>query len=152
MNIVETADMWVISAKKRLCIHDIKDVSPGLTAQIEAEIDRFGLEVAGPWVFISHNLPENGRELFDWEMCRPIRKPARYDGALTVRRLEPVMAASTRYQGTMQGLFTKGYGPLLKDISFSRHVISGESREVYHSWSGQKGPYHEIEIQFVLSY
>lgn len=61
------------------------------------------------------------------------------------------MAASKLYQGTMQKLFTQGYAPLLEELSHSRYTPANESREVYHSWSGQKGPYHEIEIQFVLS-
>lgn len=57
MNIVETPDIWIITAQERLSIRDIKDVSFVLSQKIEEDITTHGMEVAGPWIFRSFDLP-----------------------------------------------------------------------------------------------
>ena len=103
-------------------------------------------------MFVSKLLPKDGKTAFDVRFCRPVQSADGYDGPFTVERLEPVMVASAVHQGTMRTLFTQGYAPLVRDIEFSRHAFSGESREIYHQWAGQGGRYHRIEIQFGLDY
>ncbi len=151
MDIKETPDFWVLRDKKRLRIPDIKKASSECATKIEAEIRSAGLEVDGPWVFISRHLPKDGKTFFDWEICRPVKKPAHYNGALELAHLEPIMVASRIHQGPLRTLFTKGYAPLVAELDASQHIYSGESREVYHEWNGPEAPRHTIEIQFGLS-
>lgn len=152
MKIVETPDMWVLSAARRLTIPEVRTAAAALTAAIDAEIERKGLKVAGPWVFVSHGLPRDGKTAFPCRFCRPVEPGAAYDGPFELVHLEPIMAASTLHQGPLRTLFTQGYAPLVQAIEKSRHAFSGESREVYHDWNGGKARYHRIEIQFGLKY
>ncbi|WP_026789482.1 GyrI-like domain-containing protein [Pleomorphomonas oryzae] len=151
MNIVETQDMWVLSAARRISIRDVAAVSAELGPMMLAEAEELGLTTAGPWVFISQNLPRDGKTPFDWRICLPIERPVAYAGQFEVRHLEPIIAASALHRGSLRTLFSKGYGPLVSEIEQSRHVFSGESREVYHDWRGPGSPYHLIEIQFGLA-
>jgi len=151
MEIKETPDMWALCAKRRLRIPDIKQAAAEYVPLIEKQIAKSGLKVDGPWLFISQNLPKDSKTSFDWEICRPVRQAASYDGTMELRHLEPIMVASKVHQGSLRSIFTKGYAPLVTEIEMSRHDFSGESREVYHSWNGPGAPYHNIEIQFGLS-
>ncbi|CAN7472830.1 hypothetical protein ASC89_17285 [Devosia sp. Root413D1] len=152
MDIKETEAMVVLSTSRRLTIAAIKQVSPEITGQLDAEIARSGLEIAGPWVFVARNLPRDSKTEFELRFCRPVRRADGYDGPFAVAHLEPIMVASAMHQGSMRTLFTEGYAPLVAAIEASRHVFSGESREIYHQWAGQGGRYHRIEIQFGLDY
>ncbi|QCM09332.1 hypothetical protein CFBP6625_02415 [Agrobacterium tumefaciens] len=151
MEIKETAEMWVVRIAKRLRIPDVKQAAAEYAPIIEKQIADHGLNADGPWVFISRNLPRDSKTLFDWEICRPVEKPARPDDAIALHHLEPIMVASAVHQGSLRSLFTKGYAPLVADIEMSRHHFSGESREIYHNWNGPGSSYHHIEIQFGLS-
>lgn len=152
MDIKETETMLVVSLARRLTIPEVRSAALEITAAIDEEIERYGLEVAGPWVFVSQHLPKDSKTAFDIRFCRPVVDADGYEGPFMLARLEPIMVASAMHQGTMRTLFTQGYAPLVRDIEFSRHAFSGESREVYHQWAGQYGRYHRIEIQFGLAY
>jgi hypothetical protein len=152
MDVKETEAMVVLSASRRLTIAEIKRVSSEITGQIDAEIARGNLEVAGPWVFVARHLPRDSKTEFELRLCRPVRSADGYDGPFAVECLEPIMVASAMHQGSMRTLFTEGYAPLIRDIELSRHAFSGESREIYHQWAGQGAKYHRIEIQFGLAY
>ncbi|MBS1180367.1 MAG: hypothetical protein H6Q99_247 [Proteobacteria bacterium] len=151
MNIVETEAMWVLSAARRISIRETAIVSAELSLAMLAEVEERGLTKAGPWVFIAHNLPRDGKTLFDWRICLPIERPATYAGRFELLHLEPIIVASAVHRGSLRTLFSRGYGPLVSEIERSRHVFSGESREVYHDWRGSDSPYHLIEIQFGLA-
>jgi len=151
VNIVETQDMWVVSAARRIRIRDVATVSAELSPAMSAEVGELGLTKAGPWVFIAQDLPRDGKTLFDWRICLPIERPAAYTGRFDLLHLEPIIVASALHRGSLRTLFSKGYGPLVSEIEQSRHIFSGESREVYHDWRGPESSYHLIEIQFGLA-
>ena len=151
MNIIETQDMWVLSASRRIPIRDVATVSAELSPAMMTEVDELGLTTSGPWVFIAHGLPRDGKTPFDWRICLPIQRPAAYAGRFELMHLEPIIVASALHRGSLRTPFSKGYGPLVSEIERSRHVFSGESREVYHDWRGPGSPYHLIEIQFGLA-
>lgn len=151
MQIVETEDMWVLSIARRLAIRDVGTVAEELSPVLLQEAEALGIRQAGPWTFIARNLPRDGKTLFDWRICLPVDKPDRYAGALDLIHLEPIIVASATHRGSLRTLFSRGYAPLVADIEHSRHVFSGESREVYHDWRGAGAPYHLIEIQFGLA-
>jgi hypothetical protein len=151
MHIKETDAMRVLSVTRRLTIPQVKTESAALAPVIEAEMDRAGLAPAGPWIFIAQNLPRDAKTHFDWRICRPVTGGDDYRGTLDLIDLEPIMVASALHQGPMRSLFTQGYAPLVTAIEMSRHNFSGESREIYHRWTGQGARYHEIEIQFGLA-
>ena len=151
MEINETPDRWVLCVKTRLGIPDIKQAAIEYAPQFEKQIVESAQKVAGPWLFVSHNLPRDSKTFFDWQMCRPVEKPERYDGAIELHHLESIIVASTMYQGSLRSLFTQGYAPLVAEIEMSRHIFSGESREVYHGWNGPGASYQRVEIQFGLA-
>ncbi|KSV71541.1 hypothetical protein N185_04830 [Sinorhizobium sp. GW3] len=141
----------MLSIARRLTIPEVKTESAVLAPVIEAEMKRAGLTPAGPWIFVAKDLPKNAKTLFDWRICRPVTGGKPYRGELELIELESIMVASTLHQGPMRSLFTQGYAPLVAAVEISRHNFSGESREIYHRWSGQGARYHEIEIQFGLA-
>ena len=152
MEIKETAAQRVLSCQRRLSIAEIRLVAAEVTPVIAAEAERLGLEVDGPWTFIAHGLPKDGHTKFDLRFCLPARGEAgAVDGDFDLLDLEPIMVAASTYQGPLRSLFTRGYRPLVTEIENSRHVFSGESREIYHDWGRDGAGYQKIEIQFGLS-
>ena len=151
MQIVETEDMWVLSVARRLAIRDVGAAAAELSPALLREAEALGIRQAGPWTFIARNLPKDGKTMFDWRICLPVDKPDQYAGALDLIHLEPIIVASATHRGSLRTLFSRGYAPLVADIEHSRHVFSGESREVYHDWRGPGSPYQRIEIQFGLA-
>lgn len=152
MKIVETEGVWVLSAARRISISQVKDVAAELWWQIDAEIERAGMVATGPWIFTAHDLPKNGKTLFDWRICRQVLAPLVYEGRFELIHLESIVVASGMHRGTIRTLFTQGYAPLLTAITELRHAFSGESREIYHRYDGPNASYHEVEIQFGLAY
>ena len=104
MDVKETEAMVVLSASRRLTIAEIKRVSSEITGQIDAEIARGNLEVAGPWVFVARHLPRDSKTEFELRFCRPVRNADGYDGPFAVECLEPIMVASAMHQGSMRTL------------------------------------------------
>ncbi|UYQ70457.1 hypothetical protein OF122_10195 [Pelagibacterium flavum] len=151
MEIKETQDLWVLRERSRLRIPDVKNSAAKYAVTIDEQIMEAGLEIDGPYLFISHNLPKDSKTFFDWEICRPVKKTERYEGKLELAHLEPIMVASKVHQGSLRTLFTKGYASLIAELDMSRYIYSGESREIYHGWSGPGASYHNIEIQFGLA-
>ncbi|MGV8955233.1 MAG: hypothetical protein ACOH2M_29325 [Cypionkella sp.] len=151
MEIKATEAMRVIYCERRIALPQVPTTSAEVSPLIEGEIARCAMQIAGPWVFIAHNLPKESKTLFNLRICRPVRFEGPYDGPATMLDLEPIMVASALHQGSIRTLFTQGYAPLLAEIDRSRHVHSGESREIYHAWNGAKAKYHSIEIQFGLA-
>jgi hypothetical protein len=151
MEIKETPDMWVLRIARRLCLRDVKHAAAECGGLITRQIERSGLTVAGPWVLVARHLPRDRRTPFDWAICRPVEKPAAYEGEIALVHLEPIIVAAAVHRGPVRTLFSQGYAPLVAAIERSRHDFSGESREVYHDWRGPGAPYQKIEIQFGLS-
>lgn len=151
MNIIETPDMWVLRMTRRLTIPQVKHAAAECAPVIDRVIEAAGLLVAGPWTFIAEGLPKDGKTPFDWQICRPVAEPEGYDGPLELCHVPPTIAASRLHQGSLRTLFTQGYAPLVAEIEMSRHVFSGQSREVYHGWHGPGSSYQKIEIQFELA-
>ncbi|WP_354042066.1 hypothetical protein [Devosia sp. UYZn731] len=152
MKIIETEDLWVLVRSRRLTIPQVKAAAAEMCPQIDFEIERSGMIGTGPWIFLSHNLPKDGKTLFDWRCCRPVSRPTDYEGRCELLHLEPIMVATYMHQGPIRTLFTQGYAHLVREIEASRHEFSGESRELYHHYDGPKAGYHKIEIQFGLAY
>lgn len=151
MNIIETQDMWALRMRRRLTIAEVRHAAGECAPLIDRAVEDFGLAVAGPWTFIAHGLPKDGKTPFDWQICRPVIAPENYEGPVELCHFPSIIVASRLHQGALRTLFTQGYAPLVAEIEMSRHVFSGQSREVYHGWNGPGASYHRIEIQFELA-
>lgn len=151
MLIKDTEEMWVLQVGRRLCIPEVRDFAAEYAPLIDRQISASNLTVVGPWHFISQWLPRDGKTPFDWRICRPVARPTAYDGSIELRHLEPIVVAARTHLGSLRTLYTQGYAPLIAEIEMSRHVFSGESREVYHDWSGPGSSYQRIAIQFGLA-
>jgi len=150
LEIKETELLRGLVMRREVTIPEIRSTAAELTSLVEADAARHGLQPVGPWVFIAHGLPRDSKTRFQLTLLRPVPAVS-YGGELELVELEPVVVASATHQGPMRSLFTQGYAPLVRDIELSRHVFSGESREIYHQWAGQGARYNRIEIQFVLA-
>ena len=151
MEVKYTSDMWGLLVRRKLRISDIRQTASEISPLIEDQIKEEKLQINGPWLFISYNLPKNGKTFFDWEIFRPVQKPDNYYGKIELCHLLPIKVASIDYRGTLRSLFTKGYMPFVAAIEASHHNFSGESREVYHFWDTDTSMQNHIEIQFGLS-
>jgi hypothetical protein len=148
---IETSPaLVVVKRRRRLSIPEIARAGAELGPEIDGAIAASGLEVAGPWMFVSHGLPRDPLSLFDWEICRPVRAPEgrAVDG---IDALPAVRVATRTFEGPLSGLFAEGYAPLLSGIAEAGLALSGESREVYHLWEGDPERMARVAIQFVLA-
>ena len=145
---VESTD--VIFGSEYITIPEIGKWSELITPLVLAEVERYGLEVSGDWIFISYGRNGGPAARMVHEYCLPVRNIRDYKGALSVKTLPPFRCAYAGYKGDLSpemfgGL---GYAPLVEKISGSGKAFTGESREVYRRWIPPDSPDNEIEIQF----
>ncbi|MCB8819937.1 hypothetical protein [Microvirga rosea] len=142
--------MTVLSAERTITIPMIAHASAQLCPALLREAEQHGFLIDGPWIFVSHDLPTDQHTEFRVEFCLPVSAGIPYQGNYALKSLAPILCASGRYNGPLQDLFSDGYGPLLRSITSAGHVLSGESREIYHRWQGPDLRDNQIEIQFGL--
>lgn len=141
--------MTVLYAEQELSIPEVSIYGEKFGTEMMHEVEKYGLRVAGPWVFISYNLPKNSKDRYRAEFCLPIVNGASYAGGLfSVKSLSHFPCAFVEYNGKLRQLFTKGYQPLVREIVAAKMSFTGESREIYHAWFGPDSPENRIEIQF----
>lgn len=141
--------MIVMYVTQELTIPEVGAYGEKYGSEIMAEVERHGLRVAGPWVFISYNLPRNGKDRYVVDYCLPILNSDEYSGNMfSIRLLSSFSCAYLEYRGKLKQLFTKGYQPLVQEIVAAGAKFTGESREVYHSWAGPNSVENRIELQF----
>lgn len=146
------APMTVLYARQELTIPQVGIYAEQYGAQMMEEVRQYGLQVAGPWVFISYNLPENGQQRYTVEFCLPISNAEAYAGdRFAVRTLDSFPCAYAEYSGKLDQLFTEGYQPLIHEIVAAKLPFTGESREIYHCWASPQSPDNRIEIQFGIA-
>lgn len=143
--------MTVLYASQELTIPEIGMFGAKYGCAIHGEVDTYGLEVTGPWMFIGYNLPKNKTDRFVVDFCLPVRETGDYAGKFAIKSTGTFSCASSLYQGKLQHLFTRGYGPLVAEITASGARFTGESREIYHSWIGPESPENRIELQFGIA-
>ena len=143
------APMTVLYARQELTIPEVGIYAQQYGAQMMAEVEQYGLQVVGPWVFMSYNLPKNAKQRYTAEFCLPIDSGETYvDGRFAVKALGSFPCAYAEYRGKRRQLFTQGYQPLVREIVAANLPFTGESREIYHSWIGPNSSDNRIEIQF----
>lgn len=151
MRIGTTNEIWALCRQRRLRIPEIGQAAAALAPEIEQQRERQGLQAGGPWHFVSRGLPKDGETLFDWSICRPVIRAGQENGAAGLCHLPAVPVASVIHAGPLATLFGEGYAPLLAAIRESGRTLTGESREVYHDWTGTGEDRQTIEIQFCLA-
>lgn len=144
--------MTVLFIRQELTIPEVGSYGEKFGAAIMAEVKQHNLQVIGPWLYISYNLPKNGKDRYVVDFCLPVQDASNYSGRqVAVKTLDSFSCACTTYTGKLRQLFTKGYQPLVQEIIAAGDQFSGESREVYHSWSGSNSADNCIELQFGVS-
>ena len=141
--------MTVLYAEQELTIPEVGIYGEKYRAEFTQEVEKYGLRVLGPWIFISYHLPKNGRDRYRAEFCLPLGNgEAHAGGKYPIKSLSRFPCAFVEYNGKLRQLFTKGYQPLVREIAAAKMSFTGESREVYHSWIGPNSQENRIEIQF----
>jgi hypothetical protein len=146
------APITVLCAPQELTIPEIGTYGERHGRELLADVEKYQLRIAGPWIFVSHDLPQNGKDSFLLEYCLPVEDGDRYAGGrFAIKSLERFPCAYSVYRGRLRHLFTKGYRPLVLDIIASGARFTGESREIYHSWVGRGSADNRIELQFGIA-
>jgi hypothetical protein len=140
----------VIYATEEVTIPEIGEWGKIISPLIDAEVEKYGLQKNGPWIFVSYGRDGNVETKFQLDYCLPVKSIANYKGTLKTKKLAQFQCAYTDYKGDMSEkmLGGKGYGPLVKSILASGKQFTGESREVYTKWISEKSKENEFEIQF----
>lgn len=144
--------MMVLYAEQELSIPEVGAYGEKYGAEIMEEVEKYGFRVVGPWIFISYNLPKNGKDRYRIEFCLPIANGEAYAGGkFAIKTLSRFSCAFVEYKGRLRHLFTKGYQPLVREIVAAKLDFTGESREIYHVWTGPNSLENRIEIQFGIA-
>jgi GNAT superfamily N-acetyltransferase len=146
-----TPEILVLAASRTLTIPQVSSFSATAIPGLEADARAHGLTFIGPWIFVSHNLPQDATTTFSLKVCRAIEPPEHYQGNYIVEPLPPLPCAMLDYKGPLQGIFEGGYTPLLEQVLQSGIPLTGEIREVYHVWTTPESPDNHVQIQVGLT-
>lgn len=125
----------------------IAEALPGLEADAAANRIAF----AGPWMFVSHNLPQDTATRFPLAIGRPVSVTGGYAGAYEIETLPAFPCAWFAYEGPLSGIHAGGYAPLLDAIFAAGARLTGEIREVHHVRDGPESPLNQVEIQIGIA-
>lgn len=147
MQLTTIPEILVLATGRILTIPEVATFSAQSLPALEADATAQELTFTGPWIFVSHNLPQDATTTFELQLCRSIAAPDAYAGDFEVLTLPEMPAGTLRYEGPLAGIFTEGYTPLLESLMTDAIPLSGEIREVYHQWTDPASPENAVEIQ-----
>jgi len=119
--------------------------------ELEADAERFRVTFTGPWMFVSHHLPQDTETPFQLAICRPIAPDSGYAGKFAVETLPAITCATFEYEGPLSGIHAGGYVPLLDAIFREGTRLTGEIREIHHVRDIPESPVNQVEIQIGLA-
>jgi hypothetical protein len=142
----------VLCASERITIPEIGAWGARLWPLIEAEMAHYKLSQTGPTVFVSHG--RNGRvdQLFRHNFCVPIAPEVAeiYAGAFRVVPLPAVEHASVMLDGPFTpDAMAWAYSTCADLVRAAGRGFTGETREIYHRWSGPDAADNRVEIAIV---
>lgn len=141
------APFSVLEERRTLALSEVGNIAASVCSTLSARAAALGLTVTGPTIFVAHGLPKDPDTLFPLSFCLPVTPEA----AEGTTHLSSINAACAVYEGPLSGLFSHGYQPLLADMAEAGLTPTGESREVYHRWTGPNHDDNRIEIQFAVA-
>lgn len=147
-----TAANFVLCARERLVIGQIGAWAARLWPVIEAELTQYGLTQTGPTVFVSHGRDGSVDRPFEHAFCVPVDQKAAetYAGAFQLTTLPAVEHASATLVGPLtREAMARAYQACVDEINAAGRDFSGETREVYHHWSGPEAADNRVEIVIV---
>ncbi len=151
MHTATTPETLVLATSRTLTIPQVSTFSAAAIPGLEADAHAQGLTFTGPWIFVSHNLPQDATTTFSLMICRAVEPTGDYHGEYALEALPPLPCATLDYRGPLQGIFEGGYTPLLEQVLQSGIPLTGEIREVYHVWTTPQSPDNHVEIQVGLT-
>jgi effector-binding domain-containing protein len=142
-----TSEVKVLCASETLSIPEIGAWAERLWPLMRAEMSKYGLAQSGPTTFVSYGREGPLSHAFRHDFCIPVSGDGDYGGALKLTTLPAVEHASAWIEGpfTPESL-ERAYTACLDRIRGLGRTPSGESREVYHLWSGPDSPDNRVEI------
>jgi hypothetical protein len=147
MDLTLPPEIVVPATARTLTMPEVAGFSSQALPDLEADARQQRLEFTGPWIFVSHDLPQDATTTFVLHLCRPIAESAGYDGPHQVLTLPAMDCGTHLYKGPLQGIFAEGYAPLLQSLMTDDIPLTGEIREVYHLWTDPASDENTVEIQ-----
>lgn len=139
----------VLFIGRELSIPEIADQASVCCAKIIGAVEYLGLEVVGPWVFVSHKIPNNSNDRFRIEFCLPVQgNLEKQIEGVRYQLLPALHCIYEDYRGPISDLFSHGYAKLVEGARAAGCRLTDESREVYHNWQGPDSLDNHIELQF----
>jgi hypothetical protein len=150
MKIKTIDNIDIIFASEELTIPEIGNKSNIVSPLILEDVKKYGMEINGPWIFISYGRDGKNATKFHHDFCLPVKSTKNYNGSFKIKKLSSFYCAYLEYKGDISAkmLGKKGYSPLVNDIIKSGKQFTGESREVYTKWISPTSKDNEFEIQF----
>lgn len=146
------ASQRVLFIGRELSIPEIAEQASVCCAEIAQAAEDLGLEVVGPWVFVSHKIPNNSSDRFRIEFCLPVEGNLEGQiGEVRYQLLPALRCIHEDYRGPLSDLFSHGYAKLIEGARAAGCRLTDESREVYHDWQGPDSLDNYIELQFGIA-
>ena len=80
MQTATTPETLVLATSRALTIPEVSAFSAAAFPGLEADAQARDLTFTGPWIFVSHNLPQDATTTFSLQICRAIEPAGDYDG------------------------------------------------------------------------
>ena len=147
MQIVTVPEIRVLQASRQLRLPEAGAYLKATIPALEAEAGMGRITFTGPWMFVSHNLPQDTETLFQLAICRPVANGGETRGQFRIVTLPEFHCATIEYEGPLSGISAGGYMPLLDAIFAEGLPLTGEIREVHHVRDTPESPINQVEIQ-----
>jgi effector-binding domain-containing protein len=147
MQIVTVPEVRVLQASRQVRLPEAGAYLNDTIPLLEADARERRLAFAGPWTFVSHNLPQDTETPFRLAICRPIAEDGHGNGQFRIVTLPECRCATIEYEGPLSGIYARGYMPLLDAIFAEGLPLTGEIREVHHVRDTPESPINQVEIQ-----
>ncbi len=150
MQLVTIPEQRVLSVSRSLTLLQGGAFVVRAIDELEARADLHQIAFAGPWTFVSHNLPQDTTTEFTLMVCRPVAEASPAGDRIGVVTLPALTAVTREYEGPLSGIYAGGYAPLLEAVLVAGIPPTGEIREVHHVRDTPESPINQVEIQIGL--
>ncbi len=149
LNIIETTTttLTVMSRTLTTSIHSMKSDLGDIPEQIIAEIEKNGLNIAGPCQFIYTGSMETHDTPFTLQVAFPVSDFEKYTGPFHIGQLAAKSFYQSSYTGHLDNIGEKGWMPFMEALG--KDMKPGkEAREVYIDWKGPESSENVVLLQF----
>lgn len=151
MNTKNVSPKLVFSGSLKTTINKLKSDTEPIIEALYKDVEKFGIQPAGPLEFIYRGASEDDNKEFDLEIALPVTNNPKPEWTqFDFKETSQLKCISNEYKGGMEQI-AKAYTNIFEEIVKNGIQPTDEIREVYQNWVDFSSDENIVEIQIGIN-